>query len=103
MKVVLIKLCFFFFLLFYNAHTMQLGMGNFRRIKMSYKQGINALQDIPSEVPEVQIFFKGWVKYLHYTDKEQAQEKGFFKNVDRDRQNTISLDSAIEKEKVFIN
>jgi hypothetical protein len=68
---------------------MQLGMGNLKRIKVSNKQPYNVNQDISNDGDDANIFFRGWVKYFHYTEQEQNQPKAFFKNVERERENSI--------------
>ena len=68
---------------------MQLGMGNLKRVKVPNKQPHIVNQDISNDGEDSNIYFRGWVKYFHFTDQEQNQPKAFFKNIERERENSI--------------
>jgi hypothetical protein len=34
------------------------------------------------ELPDIPVYYKGWIKYLHYTIKEKQKPKAFYKNTE---------------------
>lgn len=78
---------------------MQLGLRNFKKSEVSNELAHHENQDNSCEGEDGRIFFRGWIKYFHYTEQEQTQPKTFFKNVERERENSLSSFSEIMSDK----
>lgn len=101
MKVVNLYLCIILIFLFSYVSSAKLGMETFRKYKLHKilsRRINNEISYNSMENKETQVYYRGWVKYLHFTEKEISKPKAFFKNVEFDIQKKRLLYSQ-EREK----
>ena len=57
---------------------------------------------VPSaDLPDLPVYFKGWIKYLHYTENGKRKAKAFYKNPEFEEQSKrLSPDEIIKKDDV---
>ncbi len=48
----------------------------------------------PTDLPDIPIYFKGWIKYLHYTERDVKKAKAFYKNLAFDVQSKKGMSAA---------
>lgn len=57
-----------------------------------------------NEAPNKSVYYEGWIKYLHYTEKEKDKAKAFFKNSNYHSQEKNPKYKNLNKnDKVFID
>ena len=69
----------------------------------TFKKGKTLQKNLPkeedprlksSELPDLPIYYKGWIKYLHYTQKDKSKPKAFYKNVAFEAQGRKGLSNS---------
>jgi hypothetical protein len=56
------------------------------------------------DLPNLSVYFKGWIKYLHYTESGSRKAKAFYKNPEFEEQSKrLSSDEIIIKDDVKIS
>lgn len=67
--------------------TLEIGIGGMKKGRISTKMRKEPdVRKGKDELPDLPLYFEGWVKYLHYTEKENRKPKNFYKNTDFDLQ-----------------
>jgi hypothetical protein len=72
-----------FVIAFEYTMSSSIGIGALKKGKYTKKlrKGIEGDNKGIKDVPDMPIYYQGWIKYLHYTEKEASKQKAFFKNI----------------------
>jgi len=78
------------------VNTLQIGIGGLKK-NLLHKKSQQSPADpakLDKDLPDIPIYFQGWLKYLHYTEKENSKPKAFYKNTEFVEQSKSNLESA---------
>lgn len=114
MKIVSLLLAkLFAYIILPYALCSEIGIGSLKKLRTHHKS-LNEHTQAPAqsntpakkELPDVPIYYQGWIKYLHYTDKDNQKPKAFYKNTEFANQSKRGIEGAELKKKengVFVN
>jgi hypothetical protein len=94
MKIVICLWANLAFLALYlqSIFASEIGFGLLKKGKVGTKKLLSredpAVDPTKSQdLPDIPVYFQGWVKYLHFKDQNSNFQKAFYKNIAYDKQN----------------
>ena len=92
----------------------EIGIGGLKKVKSSNKKLRAEMRQVPGtpaspagntssqvaqgsavkksqDLPNIPVYFEGWIKYLHYTERDSKKPKAFYKNPEFEVQNKKNL------------
>jgi hypothetical protein len=78
------------------------GKNSHKRVKVEPKVEPKLEEDVSpdkdkQELPNLPVYFKGWIKYLHYSESSKNKPKAFYKNIAFEEQSKKVASNELRK------